>query len=171
MSAIIQHGHHDHGITHHDHAAVQFIKSAAASAVVLAPSLMTGLYLLDHLHAPFYSAPQIVCLILLLASVSLVTVIIIDAHRHLFSRATPAALISMISMVILFVVTESFNRFVDNHIGYSLLTPVVIGCIGLIYTAVIFEKNILMKSFLSLNSIGVMFLWALGSVDKFDMPF
>jgi hypothetical protein len=161
MSAIIQ---HDHGVA-------QFFKSASASVAILVPSMMTGMYLIKHYRAPLHAPFQIVCLILLLASVNLGTVIMIDAYRNHFSKLTPPALISMITTVLLFVVTESFNRFFDNHIGYGFLTPLVIACIGFIYANIIVEKNIVMKFFLSLNSIAVMFLWALGSADKFTMPF
>jgi hypothetical protein len=56
-------------------------------------------------------------------------------------------------------------------IGYDVLTPFVIVSEALIYTTIFREKNIPLKCLLSIDSIALMFLWALGTADKFVMPF
>ena len=77
---------------------------------------------------------------------------------------------SSISIVMLFVIAESINRFF-KHLGYAALTPFVVAAAALIALAVFREKNIALKCYLSLNSIMLIVLWALGAADKITMPF
>lgn len=153
----------------HDHRLTQFIKSASIGALIISPSLTTGMYLMDNntlLEEPY----QTVCLILLIAAIDLAMLVILDPYRRDLSKLTLPALISTMAIILLFIITESINRFFE-HLGYTVLTPFVIACIALIYTTIFLERNIALKFYLSLNSIAVMFLWALGASNRIMMPF
>ena len=145
------------------------MKSASIGILALSPSLATGMYLLDNsalLEEPY----QTVCLILLIAAIDLALLVILDPYRRDLSKLTLPTLISAMATILLFIITDSINRFFE-HLGYAFLTPFVIVCVALIYTTVFLEKNITLKFYLSLNSIAVMLLWALGASNRIMMPF
>ena len=153
----------------HDHRLTQFIKSVSIGILALSPSLATGMYLLDNsalLEEPY----QTICLILLIAAIDLALLVILDPYRRDLSKLTLPALFSTMAIVLLFIITESINRFFE-HLGYTFLTPFVIACIALIYTAIFLERNIALKFYLSLNSIAVIFLCVLGATNRIMMPF
>ncbi len=152
-----------------DNKVAQFLKSASASIVVLVPSLIAGMYLMDN-RLPLQEPFIISYLILILSAINLALVIMMEPYRRDYCKMTSPALASVIAVVLLFAMTESLNRFY-LHLGYNALTPFVIACLSLVYMTIVLEKSIVMKLYLSLNSVSVMALWALGSIDKFTMPF
>ena len=154
----------------HDHSATQFFKSASISILILSPSLAAGLYLIMDNPIPLLTPYQITCLILILALLDIVTVILLEPYRRYFSKLTPPAFFSAITAVLLFVIANAFNSFL-NHRGYGSLTPFVVAAMALIYTTIFLEKNIALKCYLSLNSIAVILLWVLGSIDRVAIPF
>ncbi|MFH1158655.1 MAG: hypothetical protein V1721_07230 [Pseudomonadota bacterium] len=144
-------------------------KSFLVSLLVLAPAALTGYFLTEN-RAPLPSPYLIAYAILLWAVLDFIIVVLIEPYRRAVGKLTIPAFIGAISIVMLFVIAESLNRFF-KHLGYSLLTPFVIAAVALIAVAVFREKNIVLKCYLSLNSIMLIVLWALGSADKITMPF
>lgn len=146
-----------------------FVKSSIISLLVLIPSVLTWFYLRENrtlLPYPY----MIAYAILLWAILDFIIVVLIEPYRRILGGLTIPAFIGTISIVMLFVIAESINRFF-NHLGYDLLTPFVIAAILLIAVAVFREKNTVLKCYLGLNSIMLIVLWALGASDKITMPF
>jgi hypothetical protein len=153
----------------HDHDITQFLKSASFSMLALSPSLMAGMYLADNrtlLQAPYLMDYAL----LALAALDMAAVLLLEPYRRQFSRLTFPALIGAATVILLFVIAYALSRFF-GHMGYVFLTPLVVLCLGLICATVFAERNIALKFYLSLNSVAVMLLWALGSIDKITMPF
>lgn len=153
----------------HNHGVLQFFKLATASILILSPSLAAGICLLEN-QLPLQQALRTSVMILFLASVNLAVVIMLDPYRHNYSKLTPPSLVGMVTVVLLYAIFEALNQF-SMHLGYGLLAPFVGICQALIYTTVFLEKGTVMKCLLSLSSIALMFLYALGAADKFTMPF
>ena len=150
-------------------AGMPLLKSSIISAIILAPALIAAIYLVENqgpIHAPYLVA----CVILLLAALDFALVIIIEPYRSKFSKLTLPAFIGAMAIVLLFVIMEAANRFFEN-LGYSVLTPVVAAGVVLLYATVFTEKNIVLKCYLSINSVALMFLWAMGAIDKITLPF
>ncbi len=146
-----------------------FIKSFFINFFVLVPFVLTGFYLVENRTPLPY--PYIIGYgILLWALLDFIIVILIEPYRRVLGKLTIPAFIGTISIVLLFVITESINRFL-KHLGYNLLTPFVVAAIILIVLAIFREKNIALKCYLSLNGIILTLLWALGASDKIAMPF
>lgn len=152
-----------------EHSATLLFKSAMISLLTLSPSLMAGLYLLDNrvpLHSPYATG----CIVLLLAAADFMGLLFLEPYRRHLSRLTLPALVGAMTVVFLFVLVDALNRFIEN-LGFSFLAPFAAAGLILLYAALFAEKNIALKVFLCLNSIAVMLLWAMGSIDKVSMPF
>lgn len=150
-------------------AVLLFAKSASGSLLVLAPSLLAGLYLVETrvpLHAPYAISGAT----LLLAAVDFIIVFSLEPYRRHLSSLSLPALLGAVAVVLLFTITDTMNRFID-HLGYGFLSPFSAASIALLYAATFIERHMPMKALFCLNSIAVMLLWALGSVDKVSMPF
>jgi len=147
----------------------RIIISAGGSLLVLLPSLAAGVALLEG-DLPVQPALKMSCLIMFLASVNFGTVIMLDPYHRYFSKLSPPAIISMVAVVFLYLVIASLKLYFPP-ISYSWLAPFVVASEALIYTTIFLEKNIPLKCLLSLDSIALMFLWALGDADKFTLPF
>jgi hypothetical protein len=146
-----------------------FLRQALLNTLILSPALSSAIYLIQNkgpIHAPYLIA----CIVLLLTALDFIAVIMIEPQRSKFSILTLPALLSTMAVILLFVIAEALNRFA-GHFGYSFLTPFVAVTVLLAYAAVIKEKNIPLKCYLSLNSIALMFLGELGPIDKNTMPF
>lgn len=144
-------------------------KSALISLVILSPSLLSGIFLIEN-HVPVTHAYLVACLILLLAVLDFVMVVLLEPYRRRLGALTMGAFIVTISIILLFIMTNALHRFFD-HLGYDYLTPFVVAGELLLVAAVFFEKNAALKCSLSLNSIALAVLWAMGAADKVTMPF
>jgi len=153
----------------HNRSVAQVLTSLAASVLVLLPSLAT-LWCLQEGELPLQPAMKISCLILFLASINFATAIMLEPYRSHFSKLSPPAVISMAVTVFLFITLEALKTYFPE-IGYKFLLPLLLASGGLIYAAVFREKSLPLKVLLSLDSIALMFLWALAASDKFTMPF
>jgi hypothetical protein len=153
----------------HSKTFARFFIPAGINILVLAPSLAAGLGLLND-ALPLQPALKISYLILFLASVNFATVIMLEPYRRHFSKLSPAALLTVVAVVFLFIVNESLKMYFP-HMDYSLLTPLIVAGVVLVYTTILAEKSVPLKCLLSLDSIALMFLWGLGAADKFTMPF
>ena len=146
-----------------------FVKSFIINILILIPSILIGFYLTEN-NAPLPYPYMIAYAILLWATLDFIIVVLIEPYRRILGALTIPAFIGTISIVMLFVIAESINRFFKQF-SYGLLTPFVIVVIVLIAVAVFREKNIALKCYLGLNSIMLIMLWALGASDKITMPF
>jgi hypothetical protein len=145
------------------------LKSILTGAIVLAPAVAVEMYLIGH-KAPLQASYFFACVVLFLGVIDFGTVVMIEPQRKRLSSLTMPAFLSAMAVVLLYVISESLNRFVQ-HLGYEWLTPFAMASIVMLYGAVFIEKNLALKCQLSLNSIAVTFLWAMGSIDKVTMPF
>lgn len=153
----------------HDRSFARILLSVGTSLLVLLPSLATGWCLLND-SLPLQSALKVSCLILFLASINFAAAIMLEPYRSHFSRLSPPAMIGMAAIVFIFIMLEAMKTYFPS-IGYSLLTPFVIASGVLLYVTIFRERSLPLKCLLSLDSIALMFLWALGASDKFTMPF
>lgn len=145
------------------------LKSFIASTLIVLLSALIGTYLLRS-DAPVHYAYFVTCTIILLAIFDFVTVVFIERFYTTLGILVIPALISTILIIFMFVVIESLNRFYD-HLGYAFLTPFVFIAVLLIYAAIFLEKNAMLKTYLGINSVALLLLWATGTADKITMPF
>jgi hypothetical protein len=110
------------------------------------------------------------CIIVLLAVFDFTTVVFIEQYRRKLGKPTIPALLGTIFVILLFLIGASVSRFF-KHLDYGYLTPFVIVAIALIYIAIFWEKNMALKSYLSMNACALSILWAMGASDKIVMPF
>lgn len=145
------------------------LKSLLISALILSPSLALEGFLLQNrveLNAPYLAA----CIIVFLAVMNFLTILMIEPQWRKLSKFTFPAFLATIAVILMYMMVEALNRFVE-YFGYGVLTPFVAACMLLIYITVFTEKNIVLKCYLSLNSVAITVLWMMGSVDKITMPF
>lgn len=140
-----------------------------ASVLVILPSILSGIYLSEN-SVPVQYAYFVACTVLLLAALDFATVVFIEQYRSRLGALTMPALLATIAVIFLFIIAESLIRFFE-HLGYTFITPVVIAAMLMIYAAIFMEKNMMLKSYLSINSIALALLWAMGASDKITMPF
>ena len=140
-----------------------------ASVLILSPSLAVGLGLLND-SLPLQQALKISYLILFLASVNFAAAIMLEPYHRYFSGLSLPAILTMVAIVFLYMVIESLKPLFP-HLSFGWLTPFVVAGVGVVYAAIFREKNIPLKCLLSLDSVALMFLWALGAADKFTLPF
>ncbi|MCE9508474.1 MAG: hypothetical protein K8R48_09230 [Alphaproteobacteria bacterium] len=145
------------------------LKSILWSFLIILPSILLGTFLVNN-HVPVQYAYFVSCIIVLLAVFDFTTVVLIEQYRRKLGRATIPALLSAIFVILMFLIAASLSRFL-KHLDYSYLTPFVVAAVLLIYIAIFREKNIVMKSYLSINSCALSILWAMGASDKIVMPF
>jgi hypothetical protein len=153
----------------HERGSTRFFISTAVSVLILLPSLAVGVSLLED-KLPLQPALKISCLILFLASINFGTAIMLEPYRRYLSKLSSAAIVSMVAVVFFYIVIEALQSYF-KQMGYGVLIPFVVISEALIYTTIFTEKNIPLKCLLSLDSIALIFLYALGAADKFTMPF
>lgn len=144
-------------------------KSTLVSIFVLAPSLVSWLFLMAN-HVPATHAYLVACGVLLLAVIDFAVIVLLEPYRRRLGLLTMLSFIGVIGIVLLFVAADALNRFID-HLGYGIVTPVAIGGALLLTAAIFCEKNTVLKCHLSINSIALAVLWAMGAADKVTMPF
>jgi hypothetical protein len=145
------------------------LKSILWSFLILLPSVLLGTFLVNN-HVPVQYAYFVSCIIVLLAVFDFTTVIFIEQYRRKLGKPTIPALLSAILVILLFLIAASLSRFF-THLNYGYLTPFVVISLALLYIAIFWEKNIVLKSYLSINSCALSILWAMGASDKIIMPF
>ena len=153
----------------HERTFVRFLTSTGATLFILSPSLAAGLCLLNG-NLPLQPALKISYLILFLMSVNFAGAIMLEPYRRYLSKLSLPAILGMAAVVLLFTALATLKPLF-THISFGWLTPFVVAGEGLIYTAIFREKNIPLKCLLSLDSIALMFLYALSAADKFTLPF
>jgi len=144
------------------------LKSIITSALVILPSVLVGVYVLFD-ETPVHYGYLVTCTVMLLAIFDFATVVFIEQFRRDLGKLTLPALLGTLLVILMFVIMESINRFHD--FGYQLMTPLVFIAVLLIYAAVFLEKRIMLKSYLSINSIALLLLWITGTTGRIMMPF
>lgn len=139
------------------------------SLIAIVPSTTIGLVLKDH-DIPVEYAQLVATTILLLAAFNFATVIIAEHYSKMLSRMTMPALIGSTAIIFMYVIAASLNRFVVE-LGYHYITPFLFGVILYDYLTILREKIYTLKFFISLNTIALFILWAMGTAKTFTMPF
>jgi hypothetical protein len=145
------------------------LKSIFVSTLIILPSVLVGAYLVNS-DTPVQYGYFVTCTVILLAVFDFATVVFIEQFRRTLGILTIPSLLGAILIILMFVVMESLNRFYD-HLGYSFLTPFVFIAVLAIYAAIFVEKKVMLKAYLSINSIALVLLWLTGITDKITMPF
>ena len=135
----------------------------------MSPSIMLGTLFMDA-HVSVQYAYFVTCTVILLAVFDFTTVVFIEQYRRELGATTIPALLATIFIILLFVIAASLNRFFQ-HLGYEYLAPFVFATVLLTYVAIFLEKNMVLKSYLSINSIALILLWVVGNSDRVIMPF
>ncbi len=151
---------------------LQLFKSLSASLAIIAPCLATMLMLRDS-RLPQDFPILFSCLILIVMSVNFGTAIMIEPYRKDFSRLTPSALLSASGVILISAIAAAVTSFLNSGISfsYAYVAPLVIASLALIYLTIFTERNIVMKAYLGLNAIALLFLWMLGTSGNFTLPF
>ncbi len=144
-------------------------RNTLISFLMILPSVLLTLFLKGN-SVPVQYAYFVACTIVLLAVFDFATVVFIEQFRKNLGKLTLPALLAALGMIFAFMIMEALNRFIE-HLGYVLLTPFVFLAVLLIYVAIFMEKNLMLKTYLSINSIALLILWVMGTLDKVTMPF
>ncbi len=138
------------------------------SLVAIIPSVVIGMLLKDH-NIPVHYSHMVGITILLLAVFNFTTVVMIDEYDNI-KRLTIPALVTATAIIFMFIIAESLNRFL-MQMGYSYITPFLFIVNLFTYVAIFREKNYVLKLYLSLNTIALYILWAMGCAETFTTPF
>jgi hypothetical protein len=147
----------------------EVLAGAVLDILTMAPSVVLGAYLRDK-AMPLQFAYFVSCTILLLAVFNFATVIFIAKSGRNFAWVTMPALLSVISIIFMFVVMESLNRFYPT-LGYRFATPFVALVVLLVYAGIFVEKSRTLKLYLGINAAAPMLLWAMSMSGRVVMPF
>ncbi len=138
------------------------------SLIAIVPSVIIGMLLKDH-NIPVHYSHMVGITILLLAVFNFTTVVLIDEYDNI-KRLTIPALVAATAIIFMFIIAESLNRFL-MQMGYSYITPFLFIVNLFTYMAIFREKNYVLKLYLSLNTIALFILWAMGCAETFTTPF
>jgi len=147
----------------------EFLKSFIWSTIAILPSILIGNFLRDH-QVPVQYSYFVGVTVLMLAAFDFATVVFIEQYKSKMGKLTIPALVGANAIIFMFIIAESFNRFL-THVGYAYITPFLLISVILIYIAIFREKMLVMKLYLSLNSMALLLLWTMGLADKIVMPF
>ena len=147
----------------------QALRPFAASLMIAIPAVLATLFLFENRVQ--WGQPELVVtgvLLLMLADFVLLTVI--DSRGVPVGDLTLPALLSYIGIAMIYVITATLNRFVEDY-GYAWLMPPALVGLAVIYGAIFRERQATMKALLALNGLALSVLWALGASDKMALPF
>ncbi len=139
------------------------------SLIVIIPSAIIGLLLKDH-TVPVHYSHMVGITVLLLAVFNFTTVVMIEGYNDVIKKFTIPAIVASTAIIFMFIIAESLNRFL-TEMGYSYITPFLFIVILFTYFAVFKEKHFILKTYLSLNTLALYILWAMGSAETFTTPF
>ena len=139
------------------------------SLIAIVPSTTVGILLKDH-NVPVEYAQLVATTVLFLAAFNFATVIFIEQYRNIINRLTIPALIASTAIIFMFMIAASLNRFFPQ-LGYNYITPFLFSVVLLDYVAILKTKIYTLKFYLSLNTIALFILWAMGTAKIFTMPF
>lgn len=139
------------------------------SLIAIVPSTTVGILLKDH-NVPIEYAQLVITTLLMLAAFNFATVVFVEQYRKQLSRMTMPALILSTAIIFMYVIAASLNRFVIE-LGYNYITPFLFGTIIYDYLTILREKIYTLKFYISLNTIALFILWAMGTAKIFTMPF
>jgi hypothetical protein len=145
------------------------VAAAMLNILIVTPSIFLGVYLRVN-AVPLQYASFVTCTVLMLAGFNFATVVFIAQTGRKFAQVTTPALLSVISIILMFVIMESLNRFYPV-LGYGILMPFVAFVLLLVYVSIFIEKNTLLRAYLGINASAPMLLWAMSMSGKIVMPF
>jgi hypothetical protein len=108
--------------------------------------------------------------IIVLGLVCMLAAAVLEPARAVLGRLTMAGLLAFPAVVMMYILTETLNRYMTD-LGYEWLLPFVIAAQGLNYCGVFFEKHLPVKALLALNGAALSVLWCLGVAAKISLPF
>lgn len=123
-----------------------------------------------HKHISFDEPWLWMLCILGLGAVCILAAMMLEPVSRSIGRLTMAALLGYVTLVLLYVLAQTLNRYISN-LGYEWLFPFVIAAQGLCYCGIFFEKHLYLKTVLGLNGLALTVLWCLGVADKVALPF
>jgi hypothetical protein len=145
-------------------------KSLVTSLGVSIPGFFLSVFLMET-QIQWPHPAWIILGILAGAVVNFGVIITLDRCREKIGHMTIPALLAVVGVVLMYLIAEALNRFIDSRIGYSWLFPFVVLSTGLCLLAIFKEKKIALKCHLAANSVIIAVLWALGTADKIALPF
>lgn len=144
-------------------------KSLVTSLLVCVPSFCFSVYIIEtHIS---WSAPALVMAAILCVGVfNFGLTVALEYCRSKLGPLTLPAMLCVAAVVLLFVIAESFDRFVDK-IDYGWLLPAVAVGLALSTLAIFKERVLALKLHLAFNSLALAVLWGLGATGKISLPF
>ncbi|MDY0008647.1 MAG: hypothetical protein RBS08_02985 [Bdellovibrionales bacterium] len=154
---------------HHHHPKDPLLRSLAGSVAVGMPSLFIAVWLFRS--SPIPEQPSLTVLIILgMAAANFFIIHSLEKHRHELGRLTLHALVLCVGIVLLYILADTFNRYVSD-IGFGWLTAPVLAAMGLTYIALFRENFFAVKLLLAMNGVMLGGLWCLGESAKLALPF
>lgn len=145
------------------------IRSHIASVAVCIPSFCLAVWLMES-KVSWDHPSLLVMAVLGLALANFVAAVALDQLGKKGGALTAPALLASAGVALLYIISESINRFF-MEIGYNWLLPCVIAVLLLCSSAIFRERMILIKVQLACNLVAVAVLWTLGVADKVAVPF
>jgi hypothetical protein len=150
-------------------AKLHMLKPAALSIAVAVPAMLLTVFLMESKLV--WPEPQLFVIgVLGVMAVNFGLLVLVEPYRGSLGPLTLPAMLGFIAMVILFVMTDCFNRFI-TECGFGWLTPFTLVGLSLLYAAVFREKHMPLKLVLAINGLSLTALWCLGTVDRVALPF
>ncbi len=131
------------------------------SLIAIMPSAVIGYLLKDH-NMPIYYSHMVAMTVITLAMFNFATVVMITEYGDTTKKFSVPALTTATAIILMFVIAESLNRHIAD-LGYQYITPFLFAVNLFIYLAIYKENDFSLKFYLSLNSIALYILWAMGS--------
>ncbi len=131
------------------------------SAIAITPSTLIGILLNDH-NIPVHYSHMVAVTVISLALFNFATVVMLEEYGTVTRKLTLCALITASSIIFMFVIAESFHLAI-TEMSYDYITPFLFAANLFIYFAILKEEDFSLKIYLSLNSIVLYILWAMGS--------
>lgn len=153
---------------HHDPKSL-LLRSLVSSMVVGMPSLFTVVWLFRS--SPIPEQPSLIALIILgMATANFFIIHTLEKRRPALGRLTLHALVFCVGIVLLYILADTFNRYVRD-IGFGWLTAPVLAALGVTYIALLRENFFAVKLLLAMNGVMLGGLWCLGAAAKLALPF
>ncbi len=133
------------------------------SLIAIIPSAIIGYLVKDH-NIPVHYSHMVAITVVTLAMFNFATVVMMTEYGDSTQKFTVPALTTSTAIIIMFVIAEALNKHVTD-LGYQYITPFLFLVNLFVYFAVFKEDDFPLKFYLSLNSIALYILWAMGNAE------
>jgi hypothetical protein len=145
------------------------VRSLMTSMLVALPCLMMA-WSIIRMRITWSAPATVMMAILCLGVLNFVLTVGLEPVRRRIGGLTLPAILASSSVVFLFVLAGSFNRFVQD-VNYQWLLPVVGMCLILSLLAIFRERILALKLYLAFNALSLSVLWGLGATGRVWLPF